>query len=114
MRRNSTSALVDVHMCSPCQVPQEDQPSLTGREGFCIIHSPRSIWLSILCFLLAMMLTGYSLVSDRYADMSTMRVSTEDPEAIIVSGTISQQRAAVLANFVKYGNSAGESASRVR
>jgi hypothetical protein len=93
---------------------QENQPSLTDCLGFCIIHSRYSIWLAILCVLLAMMLTGYSFVSDRYACVPTMGASPEDPEAIIVSGTISQQRDAVLSNFAKYGNRTGESVSRVR
>jgi hypothetical protein len=92
---------------------QENQPSLTDCLGFCIIHSPYSIWLAMLCILLAMMLTGYIFVS-RYTYVPTMGASTEDPEAIIVSGTISQQRDAVLANFAKYGNWTDESVSRVR
>ena len=92
---------------------QENQPSLTDCLGFCIIHSPYSIWLAILCVLLAMIVTGYSFVN-RYAYVPTMRSSTEDPEAIIISGTISQQRDAVLGNFAKYGNRTDESVNRVR
>ena len=87
----------------------ENQRSLTDCLGFCIILSPYSISLAILCVLLAMMLAGYSFVSDRYAYGPTMGASTEAPETIIVSGTTSQQRDAVLANFAKYGNRMGES-----
>jgi hypothetical protein len=114
LRRNRTSELLGVDSWPPCQALEEDQPSVTDRLGFCIIHSPYAIWLAILCVLLAMMLTGYSFVSDRYACVPTMGASPEDPEAIIVSGTISQQRDAVLSNFAKYGNRTGESVSRVR
>jgi hypothetical protein len=109
LRRNRRSELVGVDSWPPCQVLEEDQPSVAGRLGFCIIHSPYSIWLAILCVLLAMMLTGYSFVSDRYADVSTIGASTEDPEAIIVSGTTAQQRDAALTNFTKYGTGIGES-----
>ena len=56
-----------------------------------------------------MILTGYTFANDRYPRASTAAVGIEDPEAIIVSGTISQQRDAVLANFAKYGNRIEES-----
>ena len=92
---------------------QENQPSLTDCLGSCIIHSPYSIWLAILCVLLAMMLAVCSCVSP-FTYMPTMGAGTEDPEAVIVSGTISQQRDAVLANFAKYGNRTRKSARRVR
>lgn len=82
---------------------QENQPSLTDCLGSRIIHSPYSICLAILCVLLAMMLAVCSCVSP-FASVPTMGASTEDPEAVIVSGTISQQRDAVLANFARYGN----------
>jgi hypothetical protein len=107
LRRNRTSEQLGVDSWRPCQALEEDQPSVTDRLGFCIIHSPYAIWLAILCVLLAMMLTGYSFVSDRYADASTIGANTEDPEAIIVSGTTAQQRDAVLTNFAKYGNRIG-------
>ena len=61
-----------------------------------------------------MMVTGYSFDNNRYTHASTAGSTTEDPEAIMVSGTTSQQRDAVLANFAKYGKRAGESASPVR
>jgi hypothetical protein len=56
-----------------------------------------------------MILTGYSFANNRYPHASTAGATIEDPEAIIVSGTTSQQRDAVLANFAKYGNRIGES-----
>ena len=56
-----------------------------------------------------MILTGYSFANDRYPHECAAAIGIEDPEAIIVSGTISQQRDAVLANFAKYGNRIGES-----
>lgn len=67
-----------------------------------------------MCVLFSMVLTGYSFGKDRYAHLSTMDAITEDPETIIVSGTVSQQRDAVLANFAKYGNRIGESNGRVQ
>lgn len=57
-----------------------------------------------------MILSGYSFYKLR-ARASAASVSTEDPETIIVSGTTSQQRDAVLANFAKYGNTWSESVS---
>lgn len=92
---------------------RENQPSVTDCLASCIIQSPCSIWLGILCVLLAMMLAVCSCVSP-FAYMPTMGASTEDPEAVIVSGTISQQRDAVLANFARYGNRTGKSVSRLR
>jgi len=60
------------------------------------------------------MMLAYSFDNDCHAHASAASTSTEDPEAIIVTGTASQQRDAVLANFAKYGNRTGESVSRVR
>ena len=114
MKRNrTTNTVVDLNSCSEGQVPQEDQPSLSNCLGFSIVHSPYSSWLAILCVLLEMMLT-YSFDNDCQAHASAASTSTEDPEAIIVTGTASQQRDAVLANFAKYSNRTGESVSRVR
>ena len=114
MRRKRSKALVGLDSCPLGQVPEEDQPSVTDRLGLCILHSPYSTWLAILCVLLAMMLAGYSIGSDRYTYASTAGGNAEDPELIIVTGTTAQRRDAVLANFAKYGNRMDEYISRVQ
>lgn len=115
MKHNrTTNAVVDLNSCPDGQLSQEDQPSLADSLGFCNVHSRYSTWLALLLALLAMMVIGYGFDIDCRAPASTQGAHTEDPETIVVSGTASQQRDAVLANFAKYGNRLGESVGRMQ
>jgi hypothetical protein len=73
-----------------------------------LIQSRYPLWLATLCFLTALALNGYVLKGDRSADSLRMNLTAEDQEAIVATGSLRQQRDAVLANFARYGNRNGE------
>jgi hypothetical protein len=65
-----------------------------------------------LSLLLGLCSAGYIAIVECYPNSSRTGSTVEDQDSIVVSGDVDQQRDAVLANFVKYGNKLRASKNR--